>query len=136
MIEFKRAGDVMVFTCPGFKIEVAPNGAERIEFNRETIKSPSDFLENITDAFKVLDMMIEHKARQGCIYKIAEPEITFDVKRSKPGNIVNEMHIKVNVDTKDAEDAIRKLNEYVWKHAPSENMPGHRFREFMKKEGL
>lgn len=64
MIEFKRAGDVMVFTCPAFKIEVAGNGAERIELNREAINSQSDYLERISDAFKILDMMLEHKSRQ------------------------------------------------------------------------
>lgn len=63
MIEFKRVGDVMVFECPAFKIEVAGNGAERIELNRESINSSSDFLESITEAFKVLDMTLEHKAR-------------------------------------------------------------------------
>ena len=63
MIEFKRAGDVMVFECPVFKIEVAGNSAERIELNREAINSSSDSLERLTDAFEVLGMMIEHKAR-------------------------------------------------------------------------
>lgn len=69
MIEFKRAGDVMVFTCHGFKIEVAGNGAERIEFNRDAINSSSNFIEYITDAFKILDMMIEHKMRQTHVLK-------------------------------------------------------------------
>lgn len=49
---------------------------------------------------------------------------------------MTEMNFNVNVDTKDAEEAIRKLNEYVWKHASAENILGHRFRDFMKKEGL
>ena len=70
MIEFKRAGDVMFFTCPGFKIEVAGNGAERIELNRDIINSSSDFLERITEAFKVLDMMLEHKARHTHVLKM------------------------------------------------------------------
>ena len=59
MNEFKHAGDVMVFTCQAFKIEVAPNGAERIEFNDERFSS----IDAVTEAFKVLDMMIEHKAK-------------------------------------------------------------------------
>lgn len=117
MIEFKRFGDVMVFECPEFKIEVAGNGAERIAINEAAANDPRA-KEIITDAFEVLNMMIEHKTRKTRGLKVAE------------------MNIKVNVDTKDAEEAIRKLNEYVWKHAPAENMPGHRFREFMKKEGL
>lgn len=63
MIEFKRAGDVMVFHCPSFKIEVLAD-SERIELNREAINSQSDSLERISDAFKILDMMLEHKSRQ------------------------------------------------------------------------
>lgn len=113
MIEFKRAGDVMVFECPSFKVEVCAD-AERIKF-ADTLH---DSVERVAEAFKVLDMMTEHKALK-----------TRDLK-------VTEMNFKVNVDTKDAEEAIRKLNEYVWKHAPAENIPGHRFRDFMKKEGL
>ena len=69
MIEFKRAGDVMVFECPAFKIEVAGNGAERIELNREAINNQSDSLERISDAFEILDMMIEHKARHTHVLK-------------------------------------------------------------------
>lgn len=61
MIEFKRAGDVMVFECVTFRIEVAP-GAERIEFKEAGKEIPdTEFL--IQSAFKVLDMMLEHKAR-------------------------------------------------------------------------
>ena len=116
MIEFKRAGDVMVFECPAFKIEVVAD-AESIAINESAASDPRA-KEVITDAFEVLNMMVEHKARQ-----------TRDLK-------VTEMNFKVNVDTKDAEEAIRKLNEYVWKHAPDENISGHRFRDFMKKEGL
>ena len=116
MIEFKRAGDVMVFECPSFTIEVCAD-SERIAINEAAASDPRA-KEVITDAFEVLDMMIEHKARK-----------TRDLK-------VTEINFKVNVDTKDAEEAIRKLNEYVWKHAPAENIPGHRFRAFMKKEGL
>lgn len=58
MIEFKRAGDVMVFTCQSFKIEVCPN-VENIEF-ADILHDPID---RVTEAFKVLDMMLEHKAR-------------------------------------------------------------------------
>lgn len=113
-IEFKRVGDVMVFECPGFKIEVAGNGYERIELNREAIKSSVDCLERAAEAFKVLDIMLEHKSRQAHV-----------------------LHFGVDVAKgEDAAEVIRKLNEYVWKHAPSENPPGHRFREFMKREGL
>lgn len=65
MIEFKRAGDVMVFTCHAFKIEVAGNSAERIEFNDERFSS----IDAITDAFKILDMMIEHKMLQTHVLK-------------------------------------------------------------------
>ena len=109
MIEFKRVGDVMVFECPAFKIEVCDD-AESIEF-ADTLHEPMD---RVTEAFEVLDMMIEHKARQTHV-----------------------LHFGVDVAKGEAAaDAIRKLNEYVWKHAPSENLPGHRFREFMKREGL
>ena len=69
MIEFKRAGDVMVFECPAFKIEVAGNGSERIELNREAINNQSDSLERISDAFEILDMMVEHKARHTHVLK-------------------------------------------------------------------
>ena len=114
MIEFKRAGEVMVFECPAFKIEVAGNGAERIELNREAINNQSYSLERISDAFKIIDMMLEHKVRH-----------------------TNIMHFGVDVSKgEDAEEVIRKLNEYAWKHASYENAPGHRFREFMKREGL
>lgn len=108
MIEFKRAGDVMVFECPAFKIEVLAD-SERIELNREAINSQSDSLERITDAFEILDMMIEHKNKQSNTLKVG-PDITFDVKRGNPGKVVSEMHVKVNVDTKDAEEALDKLS--------------------------
>lgn len=135
MIEFKRAGDVMVFTCPGFKIEVAGNGAERIEFNRDAINSSSNFIEHITDAFKILDMMIEHKAKQDNALEYGT-DIKFDVKRGNPGKVVSEMHVKVNVDTTDAEKTIEQLNHYIWKSELGNNPPGHRFREYMKRRGL
>lgn len=92
MIEFKRTGDVMVFECYGFKIKVAGNGAESIEFNRDAINTPSDFFDRITDAFKVLDMMLEHKSKHD------------DNKE------VTEMNFKINVDTEDAEKAIEIIN--------------------------
>ena len=113
MIEFKSASDVMVFECPAFKVEVYAD-AERVEF-ADPLHDPID---RVTEAFKVLDMMLEHKARQ-----------TRDLK-------VTEMNFKVNVDTKDAEESIRKLNEYAWKYTPADNAPDHSFREFMKKEGI
>lgn len=58
MIEFKREGEVMVFECPAFKVGVCEN-AESIEFAGE-IHDPID---RVTEAFKVLDLMLEHKAR-------------------------------------------------------------------------
>ena len=87
MIEFKRAGDVMVFECPSFKVEVCAN-AERIKF-ADTLHDP---VERVAEAFKVLDMMTEHKAKQSKDKKVTE------------------MNFKVNVDTKDAEEAIERLN--------------------------
>lgn len=63
-IEFKRAGDVMVFECPAFKVEVCSD-AESIEF-ADTLHDPID---RVTEAFKVLDMMLEHKARQTRVLK-------------------------------------------------------------------
>lgn len=117
MLEFKRAGDVMVFECPAFKIEVLAD-SERIELNREAINSQSDSLERISDAFEILDMMVEHKNK-------------------REGNKkVTEMNLKINVDTTDAEEAIKQLNHYVWKSELGNNPPGHRFREYMKRRGL
>lgn len=58
MTEFKRSGDVMVFECPAFKVEVCAN-AERIKL-ADTLH---DQVDRVTEAFKVLDMMIEHKMR-------------------------------------------------------------------------
>lgn len=69
MIEFKRAGDVMVFECPAFKIEVLAD-SERIELNSEAISIQNDALERISDAFEILDMMIEHKARHTHVLKM------------------------------------------------------------------
>lgn len=62
MIEFKRAGDVMVFECPAFKIEVLAD-SERIELNSDGISIQNDALERISDAFEILDMMISHRER-------------------------------------------------------------------------
>lgn len=112
MIEFKRAGDVMVFECPAFKIEVLAD-SERIELNRDAISIQNDALGRISDAFEILDMMIELKNKQSNTLKLG-PDIAFDVKRDNPGKVVSEMHVKVNVDTTDAEKAIDKLNNYVW----------------------
>lgn len=87
MIEFKRAGDVMVFECPAFKIEVC-HDAERIEF-ADILHDPID---RVTEAFEVLDMMIE-------------------LKNKRDGNKkVTEMNLKISVDTKDAEEVIDKLS--------------------------
>lgn len=64
MIEFKRAGDAMVFECPAFKVEILASDAERIEVNpNRNITSSDEMMALLTDAFKILDMMIEHKAR-------------------------------------------------------------------------
>lgn len=67
MIEFKLAGDVMVFECPSFKVEVVAD-AERIAIN-ELAASDPHAKEVITAAFEVLNMMIEHKARQTHVMK-------------------------------------------------------------------
>lgn len=67
MIEFKRAGDAMVFECPSFTIKVCAD-SERIAINDAAANDPRA-KEVITDAFEVLDMMIEHKARQTHIMK-------------------------------------------------------------------
>lgn len=117
MIEFKRAGDVMVFECPAFKIEVLAD-SERIELNRDAISIQNDSLERISDAFEILDMMIELKNKRG---------------RDKK---VTEMNIKINVDTADAEKVIEQLNHYIWESELGGNPPGHRFREYMKRRGL
>lgn len=86
MIEFKRAGDVMVFECPTFKIEVCAD-AERIEFS-DTLHDPT---ERVTEAFKVLGMMVDHKNKRDGNKKATE------------------MNLKINVDTKDADESIDKL---------------------------
>lgn len=61
MIEFKRAGDVMVFECPTFKVEVF-NDSERIAIGEEASSHP-DAKDIVSDAFEILDMMVSHKAR-------------------------------------------------------------------------
>lgn len=61
MIEFKRAGDVMVFECPAFKIEVLAD-SERIAIGEEASSHP-DAKDIVSDAFEILDMMVSHKAR-------------------------------------------------------------------------
>lgn len=61
MIEFKRAGDVMVFECPAFKVEVVAD-AECIIINEAASNDPRA-KEVITDAFEILYMMIIHKMR-------------------------------------------------------------------------
>ena len=112
MIEFKRAGDAMVFECPAFKVEIIASGAERIGVNPDrNIAGSDEMMALLTDAFKILDMMIEHKARQ-----------TRDLK-------FTEMNFKVNVDTKDAEEAIRRLTE----ESSGDGVPS---RAFIKLEGI
>lgn len=133
MIEFKCSGDVMVFECPTFKIEVLGD-SERIAIGEEASKNP-DAKDIVSAAFEILDMMIEHKNKQSNTLKLG-PDITFDVKRDNPGKVVSEMHVKVNVDTTDAEKAIDQLNHYIWKSELGNNPPGHRFREYMKRRGL
>lgn len=61
MIEFKRAGDVMVFECPAFKIEVLDD-SERIAIGEEA-SSHHDAKDIVSDAFEILEMMVSHKAR-------------------------------------------------------------------------
>lgn len=61
MIEFKRAGDLMVFECPAFTIEVCAN-SERITINEEA-SNDHRAKEVVIDAFEILDMMISHKMR-------------------------------------------------------------------------
>lgn len=61
MIEFKRAGDVMVFECPAFKIEVLAD-SERITISEEA-SNDHRAKDVVIDAFEILDMMLEHKAR-------------------------------------------------------------------------
>ena len=119
MIEFKRAGDVMVFECPAFTVEISASDVERIVVNPDRhIAGSGEMMALLTDAFKILDMMIEHKNKRDGNKKATE------------------MNIKINVDTTDAEKAIEHLNNYVWKSESGNNPPGHRFREFMKREGL
>lgn len=113
MIEFKRNGDVMIFDCPAFKIEVV-NGSEKITLS----DSEENRITQIQDAFKVLDMMLEHKAKHGGSKKVTE------------------MNFKVNVDITDAGQAIDALNKRCRIIEKVEASPGHRFREFMKREGL
>lgn len=67
MIEFKRTGDVMVFECQAFKVEVVAD-AERITINEAAASGPRA-KEVITDAFKIMNMMIEHKSRHTHVLK-------------------------------------------------------------------
>ena len=90
MIEFKRAGDVMVFECPAFKIEVLDD-SERIAIGEEASKNP-DAKDIVSAAFEILDMMIELKNKRDGDKKVTE------------------MNLKISVDTKDAEEVIDKLS--------------------------
>ena len=116
MIEFKRAGDVMVFECPAFKIEVLGD-SERIAIGEEASKNP-DAKDIVSAAFEILDMMIEIKNKRDEDKKVTE------------------INLKINVDTADAEKTIEQLNHYIWKSELGGNPPGHRFREYMKRRGL
>ena len=62
MIEFKRAGDVMVFECQAFKIEVLAD-SERITISEEA-SNDHRATEVVIGAFEILDMMIEHKNKR------------------------------------------------------------------------
>lgn len=115
MIEFKRAGDLMFFECPTFKIEVLAD-SERIELNRNAISIQNDALGRISDAFEILDMMIEHKNKRGGDKKTTE------------------MNLKINVDATDAEKAIDQPNHYIRESELGGQV--HRFRECMKRRGL
>lgn len=89
MIEFKRIGDVMVFECKAFTVEVVGD-AEKLTITNEA--RSDEIGEILSTAFDTLDRMLEHKARWGRDLKVTE------------------MNSKVNVDTKDAEEAIERLN--------------------------
>ena len=118
MIEFKRDGDVMVFECPSFKVEVVAD-SERIVVNPDRhIAGSGEMMQLLTDAFKILDMMIEHKNKRDGNKKVTD------------------MNLKINVDAKDEEEVIERLNDYIWKSESGNNPPGHRFRECMKRRGL
>lgn len=116
MIEFKRAGDAMVFECPSFKIEVLAD-SERIAIGEEASKNP-DAKDIVSDAFEILGMMLEHKNKRDGNKKVTE------------------MNLKINVDTADAEKTIEQLNHYILKSELGGNPPGHRFREYIKRRGL
>lgn len=107
MTEFKRAGDAMVFECQAFKIEITASDAERIEVNpNRNITSSDEMMALLTDAFKIMDMMIEHKERQ--TRELKAPEVSH---------------------TKEAEEAIRRLNE----ESSGVGVPS---RPFIKLEGM
>ena len=98
MIEFKRAGDVMVFECPVFKIEVLGD-SERITISEEA-SNDHRAKEVVIDAFEILDMMLEHK------------------NKCDGGKKVTERNLKINVDTKDAEEVIDKLSGTCMRNYP------------------
>lgn len=116
MIEFKRAGDVMVFECQAFKIEVLDD-SELITLGEVASNHP-DAKDIVSDAFEILGMMLELKNKRDGDKKVTE------------------MNLKINVDTADAEKTIEQLNHYIWKIELGGNPPGHRFREYMKRRGL
>lgn len=67
MIEFKRAGDLMVFECTAFKIEVLAD-SERIAISEEA-SNDHRAKEVVIDAFEILDIMVEHKTRHAHVLK-------------------------------------------------------------------
>lgn len=110
MTEFKRAGDVMVFECDAFKIQVIGD-SQTIKLSDAVLRSGTKPVGILENAFKVLGMMLE-------------------LENKHDGNKkVTEMNFKINVDTKDAEEAIRQLNEV----ASGEGVPS---RPFIKLEGI
>ena len=53
MIEFKRAGDVMTFECPAFKVEIIASGAERIGVNPDRhIAGSDEMMALLTDEYQ------------------------------------------------------------------------------------
>ena len=86
MTEFKRNGDAMVFECPEFKVEISASDAERIEVNpNRNIKNSDEMMALLTDAFKIIDMMLEHKARQTHVIKmdINQEGLNSEIERLK-----------------------------------------------------
>lgn len=81
MIEFKRTGDVMVFTCQAFTIEVIGD-SEKITITDE---AHSDEIEDVLNtAFDTLDRMLEHREKHTPVAKVdRDLKIDFDIKRTE-----------------------------------------------------